>query len=670
MKYKLTKEMNKKVLMFAIFGIFLFSLSLGSSATYVNDPTSCPSAPYQSQSPTTPGELVCGYDGAIVYWYNMSTLTAPAGNTTVSSTNYGSVDGGYVLDCEAKDSVAPFCDNGGSYLCDRDSSCYNVNRQTTCVGTSSGGGFGVSECSSCRSGYNYCDGSFTDADGCEIQTGVTTFSTNSVYNSTCGAVCESGFLDINGDGSGSDGDGCEIQVGSACTVGSLSGTYDGSGVCVASKSNFTTGTEISYNSSTPLLWGNQYGSGDLVNFTNKITNESFAINNSGCIVFPDGTTQCTNVSGSSGSGNISGAGTEGQVSFFSSVSDISSSINLFWNNTLNRLGIGTNSPTNTLDVMGNATINGTLTLAPNSDAGYKLLTCGGNCLTFQHLVPSALARFRFMTNDGDGTDNNFLSIHGKGTPSDLTNQESLNLGWSQVSQIYKIITNKSGSGVYRDLSISADGSSNQLYLKNNSYVGINTNTPQNTLNVVGEANFTGDVITQSDFCIESGNCLSTSLASSDSPPWKVVLGQIQPKNFQNTVGINTTDGQATLHVAGTGLFNDTLFVYNLSSPASQNLQIQTNETTRMFFNSANGYIGINTTTPTNLLNVHGEANITSNLEVGGLISSDGNIDTDGVFSHQGQPGITDITSYWLCTDPSCTAGCQIHINGGVITACI
>lgn len=43
-------------------------------------------------------------------------------------------------------------------------------------------------------------------------------------------------------------------------------------------------------------------------------------------------------------------------------------LNLFWDNTNNRLGIGTNSPTNTLSVNGNANISGDLTVSGNINA--------------------------------------------------------------------------------------------------------------------------------------------------------------------------------------------------------------------------------------------------------------------------------------------------------------
>ncbi|MCG8685433.1 MAG: hypothetical protein MI892_11195, partial [Desulfobacterales bacterium] len=94
--------------------------------------------------------------------------------------------------------------------------------------------------------------------------------------------------------------------GGACSVGALSGTYSGCsgsvGNCVVSKSYFETGTGVSYSTSDSLLWAVQHGGGALINMTNSNTNETFLVNGSGCIVFPDGTTQC---SAGAGGANLS-----------------------------------------------------------------------------------------------------------------------------------------------------------------------------------------------------------------------------------------------------------------------------------------------------------------------------------------------------------------------------
>ncbi len=157
------------------------------------------------------------------------------------------------------------------------------------------------------------------ANGCEITSGGSCGSGTGTYaSSQCvgssGNCTSSGTnLDCDNDDSDSNeltcngANGCEITVGGACSVGSLSGTYSscsgGAGVCVVTQSDFRTGNETSYSSSDPLLWGSQYGSGYLINMSNG-TELRFGVNKTGCIVFSDGTTQCT--SGDNASADTSG----------------------------------------------------------------------------------------------------------------------------------------------------------------------------------------------------------------------------------------------------------------------------------------------------------------------------------------------------------------------------
>ncbi len=59
----------------------------------------------------------------------------------------------------------------------------------------------------------------------------------------------------------------------------------------------------------------------------------------------------------------------------------------------------------------------------------------------------------------------------------------------------------------------------RMILKDGGNIGINTATPQNTLNVIGDGNFTGNVTSQVDFCIEGGNCLSSVSGSGSDATW-------------------------------------------------------------------------------------------------------------------------------------------------------
>jgi hypothetical protein len=92
-----------------------------------------------------------------------------------------------------------------------------------------------------------------------------------------------------------------------------------------------------------------------------------------------------------GGGGISGSGASGQVTFWTGASSVSGSNNLFWDDTNNRLGIGTTSPSEKLHVVGNALTTGTGTFQSSP------LTIGNLVLSHTGLTASikhwALALF-------------------------------------------------------------------------------------------------------------------------------------------------------------------------------------------------------------------------------------------------------------------------------------
>src|SRR3990167_1459286 len=306
------------------FAISIFLLKLVTSAYYVTSPTACPSSdgvnfPGQNCAP----QDICGSSSGIAQCYDTSTIFAPAGSSTTSGsggTDYSCSDatcsGGFVTDCYATiDASAPFCDNSGNFLIDRNATCYNKHTQTTATGEV----FAASTCSAtCTTNYFQCDGSTTDADGCEINAGSScgsgtgTIVNNQCYSASAGNCTRSSdYLDCDNDDSDSNtitcngANGCEIDPGSSCTVGGLSGTYStscsgGAGVCVVSKSYFETGTNTQYstNATEHFLWGTDYGLiGDLLRLNN--TNYGmFRVNVTGCIIWFDGTSTCTNPTGS------------------------------------------------------------------------------------------------------------------------------------------------------------------------------------------------------------------------------------------------------------------------------------------------------------------------------------------------------------------------------------
>ncbi|HBT27116.1 TPA: hypothetical protein DEA48_00770, partial [Candidatus Falkowbacteria bacterium] len=285
------KKLNSFLLIaiFLIIGVFSYA-GISNAQYWVSDPDNCPS----SDSATYPGQDcntldICGVVSGNIDCYDTSLLNPPVASENNSTTNQDSAgtnantfNGGYILNCYANDGSVPRCDDSGTWWCDRSSVCYGVNRLTTCTG-------GAAEsyaCGTCMTGYTYCDGDYTDGDGCEVRSGITNCAvgSNNNINASCSCVCDTNYYDCDASGAGA-GNGCEILNGGSCAVGSLVGTWDGpTCTCVVDKSYFETGTEVSYSSNDPLLWGNQYGDGPLLKMTSmnaSTTGGVFYVGNDG-----------------------------------------------------------------------------------------------------------------------------------------------------------------------------------------------------------------------------------------------------------------------------------------------------------------------------------------------------------------------------------------------------
>ena len=113
-----------------------------------------------------------------------------------------------------------------------------------------------------------------------------------------------------------------------------------------------------------------------------------------------------------------GSGTSGQVGYWNATRSLTGSSNLFWDNANGRLGIGTNSPANALDVNGTARVQSTLI----SGSGTPL-SLTGESFAFQNVVSTGAGGSVFGTNANSpsfidimsGT--NFWHISNRSNPS-------------------------------------------------------------------------------------------------------------------------------------------------------------------------------------------------------------------------------------------------------------
>ena len=165
-------------------------------------------------------------------------------------------------------------------------------------------------------------------------------------------------------------------------------------------------------------------------------------------------------------------------------------------------------------------------------------------------------------------------------------------------------------------------------------VGIGTADPQNTLNVVGTGNFTGDFIVDNYTLFVEADIDRIGIGTNDPKSILHVAGgdgiYISDSNT-NFPTLSWTDDTGNSGAAMTfdysnsyGLGTDVL-VMDLQAASSFAITDDSGTKWNLFIQETTGYVGIGTINPKNKLNVNGTANITGTLWVAGVNISDNNI---------------------------------------------
>lgn len=290
------KAKVKFIIVSGIVVLCLFLASQAKAATYwVNDPSDClvqDESVFAGQR-CYDGKKICGDADGTATCYFTDTLLPP--NHDASSLNSGVnqplLGGGYVVNCYAEaDNPTNLedaqCDNSTNFWCNPATSCETEHRTTTCIADFfAKDGASAFDCGSCKTNWADCN---ADGGDCEVNFNVTVSTThdNTKYASTCDTLqCVSGWSDCvgGGDGTGNDLDGCETLIGDVCTTDQGAPGTIANCICVAGVQNFRTGIEALFATSSPFLWGINYGDGDLIKFGNRTSTDVFAVSNDGVV---------------------------------------------------------------------------------------------------------------------------------------------------------------------------------------------------------------------------------------------------------------------------------------------------------------------------------------------------------------------------------------------------
>lgn len=550
-----------------VLGFFVFKGVLAANY-WVTDPADCPSTSQTYYPGQNCDNLdICGtLSGNVAQCYDTSGIATPSVTGTSDTIYTGSLPSGYILDCFATDSSVNggYCSNNGDWWCNASSTCSDLNRETDCAANQAG----VATCGGCSADAHACDGSFVDADGCEIQDGATCVS--------------------------SDG---------------LIGVYDNcngaEGFCKINSSYFQTGVNVRYATSSSLLWGTQYGSGNLMELSASNTPGGiFTITNDGRVGIGTSTLGANNMltvgldAGSqfivSKSGVVTGGSWQAGIiglAYGGTGLDFSTSTGFLY------LSNGTSTATTTIYI-------GNTDLAVANSGGSTLLSYVGNTITLDTAgnwmgtvegidISSASSTWDATTNTVNTNSGNWTSAY-----------NAVNASSSSWTMAYDAITASSTywNTAYNNRIISTGG--NITFTGNTIGVATGYNIPltasttnwNNTYNTVNTNSWLADA----DFAT-NGLMVRTANGTYVTRIATGTANQIIAINGDGVGGNPTFSLDSAVYLGTSGKIGrdaDNLVDFSIDNQVTW----RTNATDRMVLNSS-GYLGIGTTTPSNALTV-------------------------------------------------------------------
>ena len=398
--------------------------------------------------------------------------------TGLATSTYASVTQGSNTNCLS-----------GYTNCDTDLTDCEINVGVTSYPGAASAVYNASCSAVCDATHLSCDGTSTDpandADGCEITENVTAASQpNTVYGTSCAArVCDATHFLLQGDSITTEG--CLGVLSEECTVtaNSLPGTCTGAGTTGTLTSNgaetcacseldipeFATGGYVDadgvytqsaaeFETSDPLLWGKQTGTGGFIDFSDA-GGTKFAVDKTGKIT----------------SGFIGQADLTGGVSNANKILGINASGEPVWTTTGDLSGSGDNlgdhTATETLKMGSNKIVSGL-----SDTKGIAIATSTGKVTMYGDLTVSGTG---LSSVGGAFTTGGNLTVNGTGASSvggAFTAGGNLTINGTGTSVIAGDLTVSDGDLILGDTNSAgtiqlSDGSSNTMTLQTGAMAG-------------------------------------------------------------------------------------------------------------------------------------------------------------------------------------------------------
>ena len=304
-----------------------------------------------------------------------------------------------------------------------------------------------------------------------------------------------------------------------------------------------------------------------------------------------------------GSGNIvvgaTPSGIAGAIQFSDGSAFASDATNFFWDDTNNRLGIGTSTPTSLLDVYSNTA--GALTLAKFSNItntnGAIISVVDSNYVNFGH-GSSAQYNFRAGATQTGINSTNTVFIGINGTPVATFASGKMYVGGFNTSPTATLqVVGSGATSATTSLLVQNSAGTAALTILDDRNVGIGTSTPTSALEVaynsstlngilinqlgagfdssIGFAN--GGVIRSSlSMNINSGECRWTSASGGYFPTIYSSGSEAMRIATNRNVSIGTTSDLGRLGIKGSGATSATTSLLVQNSAGTEGLRVQDN----------------------------------------------------------------------------------------------